>query len=362
MSSAPAGLFDPSARPRLILGLLFLLTAGIFVADLLLPRQVAAGVTYVPIILLAVWLLPPTHVRNWLGVLAVLIVAGFILSPATGPAWLELVNPVLSISVVTATALVGLRAKSASEQRLLAENELHQAHQRASQSERLAAIGQVVATLSHECRNTLQRMLTGLELLKLEVGDRPDALQWLNHVRQAQGELQCLFEDLRNYSAPLKLGCEPCNAAEVWRSAWNALSEVRQGRQAELREEVGEVDLQCTLDARRMGQVFRNLFENSLAACPDPVEVDIHCTPTLLDGASALKMEVHDNGPGLSVEQRQRVFDAFYTTKTTGSGLGMAIVKRIVEAHGGTIVVADPATPGAEFVIVVPRAAGNGKG
>ena len=110
-----------------------------------------------------------------------------------------------------------------------------------------------------------------------------------------------------------------------------------------------------------MGQVFRNLFENSLAASTDPAEVDIHCSPTSLAGASALKIEIHDNGPGLSLEQRQRVFDAFYTTKSTGSSLGMAIVKRIVEAHGGTIVVADPAQPGAQFVIVVPRTAGNGR-
>ncbi|MCE9552247.1 MAG: HAMP domain-containing histidine kinase [Planctomycetes bacterium] len=359
MSGTPDG-DGPCTARRMQLGLLAVLTAIVFAIDLSLPRQVAAGVTYVPIILLAVWLLKPAQTWIVVTLIGVMIVLGFYLSPATGPPWQELLNPLLSAGVISATAMLGIKARQASERRLKAESELHAARERALQTERLAAIGQVVTTLSHECRNSLQRIQTGLELLNLEVKDRPDAVEWTNYIRTAQNELCQLFEDLRNYAGPIKLGAEVSSAADVWRKAWVALSEARMERQAELLEEVNDIDLQCALDSRRMGQVFRNLFENSLAACADPVKIAIRCSPASLHGASALQIQVQDNGPGLSPEQRSRVFDAFYTTKTTGTGLGMAIVKRIVEAHGGTIVVADPKQAGAEFVMVVPRVA-NGR-
>ncbi len=67
-----------------------------------------------------------------------------------------------------------------------------------------------------------------------------------------------------------------------------------------------------------------------------------------------LRIVVRDNGPGLSEEQKAKVFNAFYTTKTSGTGLGMAIVKRIIDAHGGTIEVGKDAPRGAEFQIALP--------
>jgi two-component system sensor kinase FixL len=68
-----------------------------------------------------------------------------------------------------------------------------------------------------------------------------------------------------------------------------------------------------------------------------------------------LRVAVRDNGPGLGPEQRQRIFDPFYTTKTRGTGLGMAIAKRIVEAHGGRIAVGEGRAAGAEIIILLPR-------
>jgi signal transduction histidine kinase len=64
---------------------------------------------------------------------------------------------------------------------------------------------------------------------------------------------------------------------------------------------------------------------------------------------------VSDNGPGIAPEQRAQVFEPFFTTKAKGTGLGMAIAKRIVEAHGGRIAVGDVRGPGAVFLITIPR-------
>ena len=115
------------------------------------------------------------------------------------------------------------------------------------------------------------------------------------------------------------------------------------------------MDLKCSIDAARLEQVFRNLFENALAACADPVRIEIRCADITLGRRFALQIAVRDNGPGLTEEQQRKVFEAFYTTKSQGMGLGMAIVKRIVEAHRGTIEVASGQKAGAEFLITLPR-------
>ena len=103
-------------------------------------------------------------------------------------------------------------------------------------------------------------------------------------------------------------------------------------------------------------QVFRNLLENSLAACSDPVVIQIECRDAQLKGQPAIEVRVRDNGPGLTPAARQSVFEPFFTTKTKGTGLGMAIARRIVEAHGGQISVGNEHSNGAEFVITLLRA------
>jgi PAS domain S-box-containing protein len=226
--------------------------------------------------------------------------------------------------------------------------------ERTLQSERLAAIGQMVTGLAHESGNALARSQACLEMLALDVQDRPEALELLGRVQSAQNHLQQLYDEVRNYAAPLRLERESWPLDVVWRQAWQNLAVRRQGRVAQLSEEADGVDLNCSIDPFRLEQVFRNIFENSLAACRDPVDICIRCTDTTQDGVPALQVSVRDNGPGLSAEVRRRIFDPFFTTKTKGTGLGMAIARRIVEAHGGQIA-ADPVGPGAEIHLLLAR-------
>jgi two-component system, LuxR family, sensor kinase FixL len=215
--------------------------------------------------------------------------------------------------------------------------ELKRAQERTLQAERLAAIGQMVTGLAHESGNALARSQACLELLALEVQDRPEALDLVARVQQAQDHLQQLYEDVRGYAAPLRLDRAPTDVRDVWRRAWDSLAARRQGRAAVLREEADGTDRTCAADPFRLEQVFRNVLENALAACRDPVAITIACADATLEGRPALCVSVRDNGPGLGPEQRRRLFEPFYTTKTKGTGLGMPISKRIVEAHGGRI-------------------------
>jgi hypothetical protein len=224
---------------------------------------------------------------------------------------------------------------------------------RAVKAERLAAVGQTVAALAHESRNALQRSQSCLRLATLEIADRPKAVEYIARVQKAQEDLARLFEDVRTFTAPPVLNRRPCDLRTVWRQAWDDLGP---DRPCALAEDLHAEALTCHADAFRLGQVFRNLFDNAFAAAPDPVRIVVRVEEAVHHGRPAVRITVEDNGPGLTDEQRQRMFDPFYSTKAGGMGLGLAISRRVVEGHGGTVVASTANGGGAAFVLTLPRA------
>ncbi|WP_126727677.1 hybrid sensor histidine kinase/response regulator [Tautonia sociabilis] len=233
--------------------------------------------------------------------------------------------------------------------------DLKLAQQRALQAERLAAIGEMVAGLAHESRNALQRGQSCLEMLALKVDDRPEALDLIRRAQAAQDHLHHLFEDVRSYAAPIRLEANRFELPSVWREAWSYLEPAARDREASLIERIDAPATSCWLDPFRLVQVFRNILENALAAASPPVAITIECRTDEIEGRDALRVSIRDNGPGLSPEQAERIFEPFFTTKARGTGLGMAICRRIVEAHGGRIAVGPPGGPGAEIILTLPR-------
>ncbi|MDB5388330.1 MAG: kinE 1 [Planctomycetaceae bacterium] len=233
--------------------------------------------------------------------------------------------------------------------------ELKEAREQALQSERLAAIGQMMAGLAHESRNALQRSQACLEMLVLEIQDRPQALDFAARIQKAQDDLYQLYEEVRGYAAPIKFRFELTDLRAILIETWEHLDVARQGRNISFQVIETLCDLRCEGDPRALGQVFRNILENSLAACSDPVEIQIAWSEVELRGRPAIQISAWDNGPGLNPVQRQRIFEPFYTTKTHGTGLGMAIVQRIVEGHGGRITVGTSRNSGTEMLMTLPR-------
>lgn len=223
-----------------------------------------------------------------------------------------------------------------------------EAQYRSDRDHRLAAIGQTVAGLAHESRNALHRINASVELLRLDIPFESESREEVDSIARASVELQNALEEVRQYAAPIHLHREPVLLHEVWRRVWGYLSGVRSHRDAELVEAHCGCGCPVDVDVLRMEQVFRNLFENALSACQDPVRVRVDCK---CDGPEMILVDVEDNGPGLNGTQREKIFDPFFTTKAQGTGLGMSIVQRIVEAHGGDIHVVDADEGGAKFKI-----------
>src|SRR5262249_1622810 len=125
---------------------------------------------------------------------------------------------------------------------------LKQAQEHALQSARLASIGQMVTGLAHESRNALQLIQASLEMLALEVEDRPEALELIASIQAAEDRLHRLFEDIRGYAAPIQLERDTYDLAQVWRNVWEHLTPQRNGRQVVLREHTEGTDLSCAVD------------------------------------------------------------------------------------------------------------------
>lgn len=233
--------------------------------------------------------------------------------------------------------------------------ELKDAQAKLIQAERLAAIGQLLAAIAHESRSALQRIQAGVDILRLELEDNQDGLEDLSSIERAGDTLQRLFNDLRSFAGPLPLQRRLTDFRESWRRPWEDLAFLRNHRKAEITEELNGLDLNLKIDAFRMQQVFRNLMENSLAACDDPVQISIAAHETSTAGSKVVCITFSDNGPGIGADHRNNIFQPFFTTRLQGTGLGMAIARRIVEAHGGSIQLAGCQDGGASFEIVMPQ-------
>ena len=240
--------------------------------------------------------------------------------------------------------------------------ERKRAEEKLLQSERLAAIGEMVAGLAHESRNALQRGQAALERLALQFERHPEAStlipkgrELIAAIQQAQEDLEYVYDEVKAYAAPLTIRRGMFDLGKIVQEAWNYLASELERREISFRQGKIDLDLHCEVDPVPMRQVFRNILENSLSACSDPVEITVAWCEAEISAHPAIQISLHDNGPGLTPEAKEKIFLPFYTTKTKGTGLDMAIARRIVEAHAGHIRIDEGSGQGTRTVITRPR-------
>lgn len=231
--------------------------------------------------------------------------------------------------------------------------ELQDAQRRMVQAERLAAIGQMVTGLAHESRNALQRARGCLDLLELDLENQPEQLNLTSRIRRALGDLQRNYEEVRQYAAPITLKRTEAELGELIQGALDDLRAAYNFTDVHLAiERRGSVTIR--VDAHRIGQVFRNVLENAIAAVEGPVSIKAVLSRHTEFGQDWVRCEVSDNGNGMDPETQARVFEPFYTTKQSGTGLGMPICKRIIDVHQGSIQVTGNSETGTTVRIDLP--------
>ncbi|MFI5314923.1 MAG: nitrogen regulation protein NR(II) [Myxococcota bacterium] len=218
-------------------------------------------------------------------------------------------------------------------------------------SERLGAIGQLAAGLAHEIRNPLASLSGAVELL---AADRPAAdrhSQTLSHIVQREtARLNRLVSDFLTYARPGPGRSEPVPL----RALFEEIAELV-ARDASLgiqvRVDVPE-NLEALGNADQLRQVFWNLILN--AAQSEPADRSVHVAGAR--SGESVEISIEDRGCGMARESMERLFEPFYTTKPKGTGLGLATVHRVVEAHGGRIGISSEPGRGTTVRVCLPSA------
>jgi len=216
-------------------------------------------------------------------------------------------------------------------------------------AERLATIGQFAASIGHELRNPLAVMESSLFLLRQHLG--PEAAATPNigkHIDRIAGEISRANKTIHDL-LDLARDRPPRRQRTLVRKLVEAARDAALLPTTVAVDMTVPADLAMDVDPGQMQQVLVNLFTNAAQAMPAGGHITVSGEAT---GATGARLRVRDDGPGIAVEARYRIFEALFTTKAKGSGLGLALCRRIVEAHGGSIDL-EPSDTGASFVITI---------
>jgi two-component system, NtrC family, sensor histidine kinase HydH len=313
-----------------------------------------------------VLLLPVVSAATYLGVLGTLtftlLTAGSLVSFLAWTGWssplfVDLVWKAVFLAMVgnLANALAeDLRVQSrkyrrAAEQLSDANLQLRQAEEAVRRSDRLAALGQLSAGLAHELRNPLGTMKASAEMLARTVSAENEvAREMAGFITSEVDRANSLITRFLQFARPLQVQAEKADLAQVLDRAV-AMAE-REAPGIAIYKNYDPGIPPFPLDAELMERVFYNLTLNAAQATAPGGAVTVKARG---DGSVA-EVAVIDRGSGIDPKQLSSIFNPFFTTKPQGVGLGLAIVSRIVDEHGGKITVESEPGKGSVFRVLLP--------
>jgi PAS domain S-box-containing protein len=237
-----------------------------------------------------------------------------------------------------------------------AEESLRQMQARLAHQEKIAALGRVAAQVAHEVRNPL----TGLQLyamhMKTKLADRMSEaeLELADRIVETINHLSKTVEQIVNFARPLSLERREVDLNRVVTDLLQLLEPQLACAHVERDVELSAEQMRAPLDESAMRSALTNLIINAVQAMTGGGRLSVR---TSRDGGGDLLVEIKDTGVGMTSDQIRQVFEAFYTTKAKGLGLGMPYAKKIIEEHGGEIGV--ESRPGEGTLVTVRLPAGR---
>lgn len=238
---------------------------------------------------------------------------------------------------------------------LAAQQQLEAAQADLVKQERLAALGELAAVVAHEVRNPLAVIFNALATLRRSTAPEQRAEVLMDVIHEEADRLNRMVSALLELARPVDATLAPTPVAELVRSAIDAVRGLSQP-EAEVRLHIPHALPVARLDEHKVHQAVVNLVANATQSTGRraPVEVRVTVEPTPLP---TLRIAVLDDGAGVPEAARARLFTPFFTTRALGTGLGLVVVRRVAEAHGGAVRFEPTPGGGATFVLLLPLGA-----
>jgi len=243
------------------------------------------------------------------------------------------------------------------------------------QGQALAAVGEAAAQLAHEIKNPLGSIRLGIEMLR-EHAKNGDALRTIELVERGIHHLNKLVVDVTQFSRHRQLERAEAELHDVINSSIDLVADRIQEKRTRIEKHFAPTDIEGYWDSEQLREVFVNLLANAIDASSEKASVEISTTlvassPENVGApvfetesgsiqrvsppkADSVRIVVQDHGSGMDTKTKARLFEPFFTTKKRGTGLGMSVVRQIVELHGGTINVQTEPDKGTTFTIELP--------
>jgi PAS domain S-box-containing protein len=216
--------------------------------------------------------------------------------------------------------------------------------------ERLAAVGEMAAHVAHEVRNPLAGIRAACEVLFLEKDPPSETAEIGGQVLHQIDRLDQTVTELLQFASPRAVEAVATDLNELIDRVISIFREHPASRDVRIERDLAPELPTTEIDPRQFEQVLYNLLLNAAQAMEGPGYVAV----TTARDDEGVEIRVRDTGPGLSEEIREKLFQPFFTTRTEGTGLGLAVARKIVMSHRGTIDVRNAPDGGAEFRIRIP--------
>ena len=228
---------------------------------------------------------------------------------------------------------------------------IREAREKLLQHEKLAALGQLAAAIAHEVRNPLAVIRSAAQGLRDAMpAGVADARRACSFITDEADRLGNLVNSLLAFARPVHISPMKVPITELFERAMTLAAEQNPDKHVHLRNRAAANLEAVSVDPELMSRVLVGLVANAIEAADADGEVTLEATST----GPQVELAVSDSGPGVAPDLRERVFEPFFTTRAEGVGLGLAIARQIVEAHGGTIAVGESASGGARFAVILP--------
>lgn len=229
---------------------------------------------------------------------------------------------------------------------------IKQMEQRMRRADRLAAVGRLSANMAHEIRNPLASISGAVEALARDLPPDHTRSQLVEIVLRESARLNQIVGDFLEYARPAPMAALEINMAEILDEVLLLIEHRTLPANLKVAREYGDA-LPTRADPQRLRQAVWNLCLNAVQAMPEGGELRVGAR-SLRERGGRLQISITDTGQGIADSDLPHIFEPFFSTKPEGSGIGLALVYRVVEEHGGSIEVRSRTGEGTTFILTLP--------